>query len=187
MIERSLLECVVVRADSKGQFGLPVNRGIGRDPAVSRQPTTLSRWTGRNSKLTQTSCLFVKKIESSPSRLTNKRGSWTISVEVKPPFLIRLFSLLVEEGRRKANSVPTARQPWNAAITTPAIIYRAVRRRGIVVTLASGTRTGGSTAAPAQAEVGQQSQSHTSTSTITSEIQTNPHYKPRVHVQDDSL
>ena len=90
-------------------------------------------------------------------------------------------------GAEKQNSVRAARQPWNTAITTPASIYRAVRRRGMVVTLASGTPTGGSTAAPAQAEVGQQSESHTSTSTITSEIQTNPHYKPRVQVQDARL
>ena len=171
---------MVVRADSKGQFGLPVNRGIGRDPAVSRQPTTLSRWAGRNSKLTQTSCLFVKKIESSPSRLTNKRRSWTISVEVKPPFLIRKYPpSLLKKGAGKLIPFLQPDSHGTQLLQTPAIIYRAIRRRGIVVTLASGTPTGGSTAAPAQAEVGQQSESHTSTSTITTEIQTNPPYKPQ--------
>ena len=58
-------------------------------------------------------------------------------------------------------------------------LCRAIRRRGVVVALARGSRTGGSTAAPAQAEVGQQSGSHTLTSTTTTEIPTDPPYKPQ--------
>ena len=56
-------------------------------------------------------------------------------------------------------------------------LCRAIHRRGVVVSLTRGTRTGGSTAAAAQAKEGQQSGSPHLLRRIKGKIPTNPSYK----------